>query len=634
MTSQDRTTSWTDRPSAVLRRITDRPLLVVVLIGCAFVAYQWWWIDHARLLGALDVDEAGAIATSLDFHRAATEGPLQLLHAVLGTGNGPLVPLLAVPLIEVFGRSATTPIFIQPLLVLLSAVGVAGCVRHLVGRAPAIVAGCATLAMPALITSSRTDQFSNGVGAAMCLGAWALLSSRRMERTWPVIAFGAACAAMTISRTMSVSFLPAMAIAALIVGDLRSPKAWRNLGLAAAVALVIAVPWWWSQWDYVSTYLLSSGYGGQAHFFGSSDILGRFGDTISYLVDHVRLFLPIGVFVTVLGACSAAIRIRASPRAFVDRNRELIALWASICVGFAALMTSANRGVWFSTPLESLLVAAVVATAVRTFRSPASSHPMPRIAAAVVTTRLFISWSPNLEVFFGLVAVPVIAVALSPARRRGMVAGWLTVGLCALAVWASTPLTGPGVWPAEVPLRMYVVGPIEMYIPTAYENDAGLNSDDIGTRRRAAAAWASAARRLDGRLDVLGRELAQDARPWPVATITGSRALFDTNVVWLTQQLGTTETTGRWSIEAPRTFETDDDGLRRYVTPTIDGTPRILVAIEGRTPPFPNDLNWRRLVVLAERSGWQVDSTIPLPDGGRVVIYTHPDSARVQPTRR
>lgn len=631
MTSQDNTASWTDRTRAVIRRITDRPLLVVVLIGCAFVAYQWWWIDHARLLGALDVDEAGSIATSLDFHRAATEGPLHLLNTFLGTGNGPLVPLLAVPLIAVFGRSATTPIFIQPLLVLLSAVGVAGCVRHLVGRAPAIVTGCATLAMPALITSSRTDQFSNGVGAAMCLGAWALLSSRRLERTWPVIAFGVACGAMTISRTMSVSFLPAMVVAALIVGDLRSPKAWRNLGLAAAAALVIAVPWWWSQWDYVSSYLLSSGYGGQAHFFGSTDIVGRLGDTISYLGDHLRLFLPIGVFVTVLGAGTAVTRIRHAPRAFFDRNRELIALWASICVGFAALMTSANRGVWFSTPLESLLVGAVVATGVRTFRSPAALHPIPLIAAFTATMFNIGNWTPDLWVFAGFVAVPAAALALSPARRCSMVAGVLTVGLCLMAVWASTPLTGPGVWPANVPLRIALVRPIELYIPTAYENDARFSAADLGTRRRAADAWSDAARHVVRRLDVLARDLGQNATPWPVATITGSRALFNTNVVWLAQQLSAP---GGLSIEAPRTFETNEEGLRHYVTPTVNRTPRVLVAIEGRTPPFPNDLNWQRLVALAERSGWQVDSSILLPDGGRVVIYTHPDSARDRSTRR
>ena len=80
-------------------------------------------------------------------------------------------------------------------------------------------------------------------------------------------------------------------------------------------------------------------------------------------------------------------------------------------------------------------------------------------------------------------------------------------------------------------------------------------------------------------------------------------------------------------METVNTNGPPDEVLEAALGPRFgDGLPRVFIAIEGRSRPFPNDLGWHRLVRLAEQGGWVARSTIPLPDRGQVVIYTHPES--------
>ena len=106
--------------------------------------------------------------------------------------------------------------------------------------------------------------------------------------------------------------------------------------------------------------------------------------------------------------------------------------------------------------------------------------------------------------------------------------------------------------------------------------------------------------------------------------VTGSRGLFESNTVAVARELGPRGV--RWLTD-PNTFEVDDEEILKSITPrTQDGTPRVIIVIEGRAPPFPNSLGWHRLARMATQSGWVIHSTIPLPDRGRVVIYIHPSN--------
>ena len=231
----------------------------------------------------MDTDEGAAVFTTLAFHRALATSLDAFGRAALGTGSGPLVPAMAVPFVVLFGRTATSPLFVQPAMVAVSAIAAAGCVLQMAGRRASLLAGVCVLAMPALVISSRTDQFSNGVGMFMVLAIWALMTSDKGGRTWHLLGFGVACGAMIISRTMAVAFIPGMVAAAAIVVDLRRPRVLANLALAAAGAVAIAGPWWYHQWGYVTSYLTGYGYGNRARSYGSVGLLDRISSHLGYL---------------------------------------------------------------------------------------------------------------------------------------------------------------------------------------------------------------------------------------------------------------------------------------------------------------------------------------------------------------
>jgi 4-amino-4-deoxy-L-arabinose transferase-like glycosyltransferase len=616
----------------VVRRVVERPEVIVALAGCAFVVFQWWWVRSGRFFGAMDTDEGGAISTSLAFHRALAVSPGALYRAALGSGTGPLVPVMSIPFTVLFGRSATSPMLVQPVLVVLTAIGVAGAVAQLAGRRAALVAGACTFAMPALITSSRTDQFGTGVSAFMCLAVWALLASDRGRRTWAMAGFGAACGAMTIARTMSVSFLPAMGAAALCVLSLRRGRTWLNIGVALVAVLAVAARWWWAQWDFASTYLRTSGYGGRAGFYGSGAIMGRLSDHVEYLLKDFHAFLPVGAFIGALAVVEGARAWRGEGRSWVIRNRDLVAVWAAYLMGTLALLTSSNRGFWFGPPLDALLVIAVVASGARvlgrTARPTVSSTVIAVLCASVIT-----NWAGGVSGMVTTLGLVVLAVAVGLmlfAPHRSLSIAMLAVVLCVATLLASAPRVGPSpTFANDRSLRGQLVSGLEPYLPTVYESDPRLLSSDLRVRRRVAGEWAAAARELDRRLVSLEDTMSINGSGTLEEIVTGSRGLFESNTVGVARELGLRAP--RWLI-SPNTLETTDAQISESLGPKApDGTPRLLIVIEGRAAPFPDAIGWERFVRLAEARRWKVQSTIRLPDLGKIVIYEHPDNLQPVP---
>jgi hypothetical protein len=380
----------------------------------------------------------------------------------------------------------------------------------------------------------------------------------------------------------------------------------------------------------VSEYLLSSGYGSRSLFFGKAAITGRIGDHLDYLARDFRPFFAMGTFIAAVAAIEAAKRLRRSPRAWFQRNRDLVALWAAVGLCTAALLSSANRGVWFATPVDSLLVVGVVATGTRLLRGRARPGPFASILALVGTVEVTLASTVGLgSRTFGFLGLGV-AVAATVIRweQRRFALGVTTVGLCVAVLVASAPLTGAGSAGDDSPDRAGLVGRIEPYLATVFENDTRLASPKIATRRRVASEWARAAKVLDHRLSAFEDLASTHGHTAVEELVTGARGLFDSNVLEVARELGGYARKGHppiGSLTSANTFERSDREIERYLTPTReDGAPRILVVIEGRSPPFIDDLGWYRIVPLAERRGWRVDSTIPLPDRGQVVLYTHP----------
>lgn len=566
--------------AALIHRIASRPVLATAAVGLLFVALQTWWISKARYAGAFDVDEAGGIAASLRFLHGLEGGPADLARLVFGTRNGPLVPLLSVPLLLVGPDSPTTSMVIQPMLVVTAACGAAGVLASMGHRRASLLAGVGVMGMSISIVSSRSYQYSTGVAAFMALAMWALAASDRGRDRWRMIAFGAAVAAMLLSRTMAAGFVPALAVAALIIVA-HEARAWVNLGLAALTTLLLAGPWWWFQWGAITEYLVDNAYGDRAHYWGPVTVSDRLSTHLRYFNDDFRFTLTAAAAILLLLLITVAVRRpdRAEIRRSMAGAAPLVAVWAVIALGSLALLSTSNRGFFFAHPLDVMFVA----------------------GSAGVLARLPVQGSRPLILARDSVGVLWVAVVI------------LTFGV-------STRVSG------SVDPRSDQVGFEEAFVDVLdrrqtgnVEADGRLASLDPRERRAAADEWFDAGVTVAGELDEL-----QDTYPGPILqSMTGEIHLMNANTLMLAEELSGM---GRSALEVVNTLEPPDEDLLAHLAVRSDEMRRVLVIVDGRSLPFPDGRDIERFTRLAEDEGWKVHATVPMPDGGEVRLYTHPDN--------
>lgn len=337
--------------------VNRHPLAGTAAIATAVALGQAWWIWTHRSVGALDPDEAGYIASALRFERAiASFQPGALVHAVGASGTAPLLPLLSAPLVVVGPRDPRTVMLIQPLLAVLSAVAVSGIVRRLAGPAVAVGTGVSYVVLPAVLLATQSYWFGLVTAASMLGAVWALIESDRgmNARIWW---FGVGVAAMLLSRTMALGFLPAMALAGVVVVG-RNQRGLRRLAGAFALAGAIAGPWYFVGRESIFGYLFSYGYGPRAGLFGSGDPWERFGFRLGRSIEAVGR--PALVTAAVV-ACVGGLMLWRSRR-HTDRTgavRGLVALLAVVAVSLMALVSTSNNGVWFELPVVAVGVAAI-----------------------------------------------------------------------------------------------------------------------------------------------------------------------------------------------------------------------------------------------------------------------------------
>lgn len=555
---------------------------MVALAGAGFVAVQMWWVSQVRRLGSFNVDEAGGIAAALRFHRSLEPTTLRpLLRAIFHTWNGPVVPLLSVPALIPGERTSSWVILIQPVLVAVAALGAAGIVRHLVGPRPALVAGAVVLCMPISVISSRSYQYSTGVGAFLALAVWALVTSDRGRKRWHLVGFGAATAAMVLSRTMSIAFVPFLALAVVLV-IARERRALMNVGLAALTWFVLAGIWLIDNFAQISEYLYVNAFGERARYWGAVPLDERLLSRFGYFMADYRLLVAPGLAALVLAAIARwrapAVPGLRSRAAWWAANRELVAVWVVAIGVFLALFSTSNFGYWFAYPQDVVVVAAVVATAVRLARDGRQASPR---------------WLGAL----GLCAVAIAALSL----------------LLSLVPNGSVGSQGYGPsWQ-----RLFVTTHNQMQGGNN-EADRRFESDDPAERRQAAKEWFDANAAVASTIDRLQREHGT-----VVQSIIGEIHLLNANTIGLTEEVTNQGIAG---IEVVNTLEPPDEVLRQTLSPWRGKDARVMVLIISPSLGFPDGRGWPRYLDLAIDEGWRAQERIPLPAGGEVLIFTHPAS--------
>ncbi|MFM7062368.1 MAG: hypothetical protein ACKO04_02575 [Actinomycetes bacterium] len=356
--------------AGILRRagllVQRHPLMTVAAVVGVIALSNAIWIWTHRHLGGFDPDESSYLSTALRIERSIDlRNPIAVIRAILSSGHGIAVPTASLPFLLLGPRDPRTAMMLQPALQVLIGVAVAGITRRLARPSVATVAGVWVALLPTLTTAVQSYWYGLGAAAALAVGLWALLSSDggRNRLVW---CFGVAVGVMLLSRTMTLGYLPACGLAVLIVcwGDRRGLL--RGAG-AFVLGLAIASPWYLLNRGSIFGYLLSFGYGKRAELFGQPG----FADRISLRWErYLYAFSPSNFpanFVTtclvvllVLSAIAVVRCVRGRPPEGMEPRAYLMVV-AVVVAGTAALVSTANNGVWFELPLVVMMVPMFVA---------------------------------------------------------------------------------------------------------------------------------------------------------------------------------------------------------------------------------------------------------------------------------
>jgi hypothetical protein len=345
-------------------------------IICVLVVLHVVWLVRFRRGYVTEWDESGYLQFALsNFDDLHDHGLRTFVHTVGGRGTfGPLLPFvtsLAYPIVgrDIFGSLLVLPLFFAGL------VGASfGLARQLVSDSWAVLAALSVAAIPAVTDYTRLFHFALPATACMTAAVWALLRSDAFRRPAWAAAFGLFVALTLLSRTMTVSYLPAFALAAgsqfLVRGPALGMRV-RNLATAVVTAALIAGPWYLANARSVYDLLLGSGYGEAAAQFGHHYPVASWGYWTKELrLDLSYMWLPLAVALLVSFGVALAYFVARRPRLIRASHPQsahaaaVLALVLVVVEGYLVLTSSRNEGTAFALPwVPTLVVLGVTAAA-------------------------------------------------------------------------------------------------------------------------------------------------------------------------------------------------------------------------------------------------------------------------------
>lgn len=563
---------------AVAEPSTRHPVRVVAALALLAALAQLWWVSSHRGFGGFGVDETGYLATVLRFDAAwSGASPGDLASTVMSSPVAPVVPLLALPFVGVFGRSVTGLMAVQAAMYFLGAVGVALLVSKLSTARSAVVAGIVFLGMPVNVVMARYVQFASAVVACLTLALVAVLSSDRGHDRRRMVLAGAAVGVMTLTRSMAIALVPVVMVA-LAVEIHRDRRAAVNVAWSGAACLLVAAPWWIANWESAGAYLFRFGYGEGTGQIERIPVALRIPVRLGLAMLDVRpLLFVVAVVVTV--SSTVALRRRVASRRWAAgtpvpwsrQDRATVAVGAGLAAGVVILLSSSNSGSWFQAPLEALALVLLCAVA-------------GRIAG---------TWERR-----GAVAASVIAV----------------MNLAFISVW--TP--GTSVPMGGVTLSAALFGGTEHVQAIDFEeiDPRFAVTSSWSVRRDAEREWAAATTALATEV----RALVPDRR---VETVIGELRLLNASTLVLEHERAGDRSVMVENPAAPEAMTGGDLDLR----PVVDGRRRVLVSMSSprrsefqRVDPAP-------LLAEARRTGWRVRGRVQLPAGSTATVLLHEDGS-------
>jgi 4-amino-4-deoxy-L-arabinose transferase-like glycosyltransferase len=445
-----------------------------LVAGIVFVALvlHFVWLVRFRRGYVTEFDESGYMQFSLsNFDALHDQGLWVFAKTVAGRETfGPLLPFVASLAYPIVGRGVFGGLLVLPLFFAGLVAAAFGLARQLVSDSWAVVAALAVAAIPAVTDYTRLFHFALPATACMTAALWALIRSDGLRRVGWAVAFGLFVALTLLSRTMTVAYLPGLALAAgaqFLVGETELRTRMRNLALAAGAAALVAGPRYIRNARSIYDSLVGSGYGEGAAPFGRHYPIASW----SYWTKELRLdlsymWLPLaGALVLSLGVALVYLVARQRPLTGPSTPRTaraaaVLALVLVVLEGYLVLTSSRNEGTAFALPwLPALVILGVTA---------AASIPARALRVALASVLVMVS----------------LGAVLSKS-------GWFEPSAKVRAVSVPglgrvTVTDGRGIIQGEVAAAGYDIGPVTQPLPDMHRRWLPLARDVVGWSMRRA----------------------------------------------------------------------------------------------------------------------------------------------------
>lgn len=365
------------------RTIIPTRMTIFVILLCLLIAVvNIRWVMLYRVGGGLDIDEAGYIGYAIMLERAWLGGGIGgWFHALsYPYGQAPFTMASASWLMAAAGsQSEWTAMLTNSILNALLVLAVYALGSRAYNRGVGAVAAVLVGATPYLIEFARNFNFATAAALFLIATLYCYERSDGLRRPAWALMLGICAGLMLLSRTMTLAFVPAMAVMFLIdslVSRTPVPRLLVMLLLSLAAFLITCGPWFIINGETVFGYLLSFGYGQHATEYSSSDsafsienIIYRFNDIANNIkITHTLIFL-LGFILVIF---TIAIRGPIKNGRLTFEAKTLI----FVCLSFLILLSSRNVGMGFSIPLLPPLTIAIVGAGASLIR--------PRLARTIL----------------------------------------------------------------------------------------------------------------------------------------------------------------------------------------------------------------------------------------------------------
>jgi hypothetical protein len=554
---------------------------VVVAIGALLLAIlNVWWFKTYRHGFPFDIDEAGYTTFGLVDYLALKGGGVHgWWEAIQNQPTfAPLVPALTSLVVFIKPGTLNGFLTLTGFMVVL-VMAVYGIAERLSGPRLGAIAALVTATLPGAFAFSREYIFAMPVAALLACAVYALLHSDGMRRRRWAIACGVAIGLMLLSRTMAITYVPGVLLAAVVVAWVRGRdelgRRFFNIVLLVFSAVAVAATWYAKNLQSVIDYLTDYGYGKQSEFYGRNHALISWGRLRS-VAEHMTsedLFLPLAILLCsgLIGLAVVVVRRlrpeesrRTELKRFAGTDAFSVAL--VLVVGYAGLMSSQNGGDGFTFPLAALLPALAI-IALRYF--PSAFRPAVAVLALVAVVNLVST-----------------ATIWAPASKTRLIS--------LPGVGESLPIT-KGVPKAVFAIRSQVPGPETIF-----------DQDD--------ARWPKADEEV---ADILASLSGSNGAP-VIAYASRNRAL-NTNTVQLASVVKYHQGLPLIQMEAE-----PNDSVGSYIDQLTDpesGDATVLISMSRNTNDFPPVITQSYAETAARRLDFHRIKQLELPDGRMLYVW-------------